>query len=306
MRNTVPVFLYIALAVAICALAVLAVWYYRLRQQRDPARSALVDLLPQMLMVLDENGRIIDANPAAREALRIEMPLGKQKCDQVLDTWLESRGGERLVLEDEHYLFVSEGDRKVCYQLTKHQLESGGMHQGFAVVINDVTSMHKMLETLRTQANHDTMTGLPNRRAYDEKTRQMVRQGQYPFAVVLVDLDHLKRINDTCGHIEGDKALSFVATVLAQHVPPMGIAARIGGDEFAMVIPDVDQIAADALCEKMLTEIHQLMLPYGAPLSASFGTAVMRSGEQLFIDVYETADKRMYVQKLLHHAVREV
>ncbi len=306
MRNTVPVFLYVFFALALCGLAALAVLYNRLLKQRDPARSALIDLLPQMLMVLDENGRIIDANPAARKMLDIEMPLGKQKCDQVLDAWLDRRGGERLVLEDEHYLFVSDGERKVCYQLTKHQLESGGVHQGFAVVISDVTSMHKMLETLRTQANHDTLTGLPNRRAFDEKTRQMVRQGQYPFAVVLVDLDHLKRINDTCGHAEGDKALSFVATVLAQHAPPQGIAARIGGDEFAMVVPDIDQMAADTLCEKMLAEIHQLMLPYGAPLSASFGAAVMRSGEQLFIDVYETADKRMYVQKLLHHAVREV
>ena len=120
-------------------------------------------------------------------------------------------------------------------------------------------------------------------------------------AIVVADLDGLKLINDTLGHQAGDRLLRVAAGLLEQSTPPTGTAARIGGDEFVIIIPDTDITRVEAL----VRSIRQLQDEYNCahpdlPLSLSLGYWAADNSASLY-DIFKEADNLMYREKLFHH-----
>ena len=142
----------------------------------------------------------------------------------------------------------------------------------------------RLARTLREHAYRDGLTRLPNRRALVERLQGLLAEGQgRSHALLLVDLDHFKAINDTHGHPVGDRVLAEVAACLARHEPPGGMIARLGGEEFVVLQPDCDEARADAAARALREAIAgmEVLLNDGTrvQVTASIGVAMSDRAE---------------------------
>lgn len=148
------------------------------------------------------------------------------------------------------------------------------------------------------QATHDALTGLANYREFVDALEREVKRADRShnmFAVLLPDLDKLKQINDRNGHLAGNRALKRLANVMREHCRAIDIAARYGGDEFALVLIDADPAMAGQVAQRiqegLLTEIEEPVL--GVSIGIASYPADGRTGQELL----EAADHRLYQQK---------
>lgn len=132
----------------------------------------------------------------------------------------------------------------------------------------------------------DTLTGLPNRRSYDitmEKEIERSKRGQHPLVFMIVDIDHFKVINDTKGHPTGDLVLGDVAKILKQNTRAGDTVARIGGEEFGIILPETDLAQADIVARKLLKAIQTETLRKDA-----YNPVTISGGYSLFGDQHTT------------------
>lgn len=170
----------------------------------------------------------------------------------------------------------------------------------------DITARKKAEAYLEYLGKHDVLTGLRNRAFYGEELNRLTRKGPWPVAVVAIDLNGLKVVNDDQGHAAGDALLRRAGEVLAKAVDTSMCAARIGGDEFCVLIPGSDERAAQAIMERIeaLLELNNQFYP-GQALSLSMGMAIAASGDQLEAVVHR-ADQAMYAQKLRYYETQGI
>lgn len=165
------------------------------------------------------------------------------------------------------------------------------------VALTDITARKKAEAYLEYLGQHDVLTRLYNRSFYVEELNRLERKGPWPVAVLVADLDGLKEVNDNLGHAAGDELLRRAGEVLAEAVRRPAHAARIGGDEFVVLMPaSTAEDAANLVAEiAKLVEVNNTFYP-GAPLSLSFGVAGAERGERLE-EAVKHADLRMYAAK---------
>lgn len=155
---------------------------------------------------------------------------------------------------------------------------------------------------LRRQMRHDPLTDVLNRRGLDEAAvRAIANARRYgrPLALVVCDLDGFKALNDGHGHIAGDAALRGFAQLLGSAVRRGDIVARMGGDEFGLLLVETDAAAAADVMERVRAEIGCLILPNAphARLRASFGVAQLQAGDEQLDDMVARADAALYDAK---------
>lgn len=156
----------------------------------------------------------------------------------------------------------------------------------------------KVFEQVRHLAASDPLTGLANYRklldVLDTETERTLRTGR-PFAVLLLDLDGLKRINDTYGHLVGSRALCRVGDILRFHCRAIDTAARYGGDEFAVVLPE----AREEEAERVAARIHETLAADSEhpPLSASIGFSIYHGEGERVEKLLKEADQHLYMEK---------
>jgi diguanylate cyclase (GGDEF)-like protein len=169
---------------------------------------------------------------------------------------------------------------------------------GFMVMLTQ-----RLVVSLRHVSKHDELTGLFNRRAMNEELdRQWQRhlRGRRPFAVLLIDIDHFKRINDNYGHAVGDEVLAQVARLLQSHARRTDSVARMGGEEFLILLPDMDAAAALNLAQRLRETIEsEPVLTADAALytTVSVGVAVVRSDDGGAQPLVRRADDALYRAK---------
>jgi diguanylate cyclase (GGDEF)-like protein len=169
------------------------------------------------------------------------------------------------------------------------------------VSLTDITARKKAEAYLEFLGKHDALTRLRNRSYFDDELNRLERKNVQPVALLLLDLNGLKQVNDEQGHRAGDALLRRVGEVLGQAVEAPSTAARVGGDEFAVLIPGGDQAAAEALIAQLqgLVDINN-QFHAGTPLAFSVGVAISRPGERLEAALHR-ADKQMYQQKKAYY-----
>ena len=173
--------------------------------------------------------------------------------------------------------------------------------------LRDMTSHKKAQLELERLANHDGLTGIFNRRCFDERLHNewsRASREKQPLSLIMIDVDHFKRFNDTYGHQAGDECLKKVAAVLEkQTYRPSDMAARYGGEEFAMILPAIDEEGASVVAHRIRDEIAALGIPHSGSdlmglVTVSVGVATVRPVQGGKVDeLVRLADEALYAAK---------
>ncbi|MFI5286976.1 MAG: EAL domain-containing protein [Candidatus Dormibacteria bacterium] len=153
-------------------------------------------------------------------------------------------------------------------------------------------ALHEATMELSALASTDSLTGLKNRRAFDQALRTIPRQ---PFTILSLDVDRLKETNDVYGHAAGDALLRTVGHTLGLLVRGWDVMARVGGDEFAALLPEVGVFGAKLVAERMCLAMHALVLPSG-PVRITVGWSAAPAGADP-VSAWQRADQSMYQAK---------
>jgi len=218
-------------------------------------------------------------------------------CEQLIDLWYGKIFQQREV---------------VNYSLTGDELH---LHLQFSVLpgyehdwslvqvaLTDITARKRAEAYLEYLGKHDVLTKLYNRSFYVDELNRLERKGPLPVTIIIIDLNGLKIANDQMGHAAGDALLRRAGEVLSKAVDKPRCAARIGGDEFALLLPGTDERDAKQVLESIenLLEVNNQFYT-GLPLSFSMGMATSEPGERLE-SVVRRADLMMYEAKRAYYA----
>ncbi|MGC9008505.1 MAG: GGDEF domain-containing protein [Halothiobacillaceae bacterium] len=188
-----------------------------------------------------------------------------------------------------------------------HEIERSSKDSSTRLInaTEEVERLRKELEDARREASTDPLTGLLNRRAFTTVLTNAVAKAQaddHPLCLLMLDIDHFKNINDTYGHLVGDKVLRFIGRLLTQVVKGQDTLCRFGGEEFAILLPDTDLHGAIRVAETIRSRLngsHLRLADSGkllGQITASIGVACYREGGSVD-ELTQRADKALYEAK---------
>ncbi|MDQ1833802.1 bifunctional diguanylate cyclase/phosphodiesterase [Massilia scottii] len=222
------------------------------------------------VITADRGGVIMSVNPAAERMIGIAEPAARGlrfrdvlQIEEVAASdatfaAIERCLGEHLTTDTlPHATLISrEGQRFAVENAVAPVILDDGELIGTVLIIHDVTESKRLLRRLGFEASHDALTGLVNRREFELRLERAIERAQHPggasAALLYMDLDQFKVVNDTCGHQAGDDLLKRLATTYSEHVRERDTLARIGGDEFALIVEHCDVDEAMAVAQKIL------------------------------------------------------
>jgi diguanylate cyclase (GGDEF)-like protein/PAS domain S-box-containing protein len=277
-------------------------------------RRGILDTAPQGIFRLDRDGSVDYANPAAARLLgRSEAELrGRQLIDVFVEGQSEEQveGDSRVRLErafggmrpgsGQWEYTEPAGQRRVSLNYMLASLVEADSVVGSVVSLVDITDRSELERDLRRRADRDALTGLYNRSAFErELERELGLASRYrtPCAMLVLDVDSLKVVNDVHGHLAGDAVLRAVAMALRKRLRQTDVAGRLGGDEFGVLLPQADETAARTVGSEILTatRAHEIAPGPGGPAaSVSVGIALVKIPGLRTTDVFRSADEAMY------------
>jgi Amt family ammonium transporter len=178
-----------------------------------------------------------------------------------------------------------------------------GTTLGFVIVLRDITAQARLTRRLAYEASHDPLTRLPNRRHFEEMIAAALESAKLNgtvHTVAYIDLDHFKTVNDTLGHQAGDRLLRELAQRMALNVRGNDILARIGGDEFALLLHECNTANATRVAEKVRASVEAAshdVEGLQSVIGASVGLAVLDRNSTTVADVLDAADRACYAAK---------
>ena len=276
----------------------------RCRESEERFR-ALNELLPALVLLADvESGRITYANRASRDRLGETVTAGRLPDlfdDELLRTRLRGVGAcgcGRI----EAQLCNGAGVRFWASLAISRVELSGGSK--LLMVASDISEERQLTELLSHQASHDALTDLYNRREFERRLQDLLSAGplRSPMVALLyVDLDQFKLINDTSGHLAGDQLLAQLATLMREQLRSADVLARLGGDEFGVLLTDVaDQAEAERIAERLRRCIDGYVFIWEKRsylVSASIGGVVVDHAGVLAKDLLTQSDTACYMAK---------
>jgi len=279
--------------------------------------AAIAERASDSILITDSDGRLVWANPAFEQLTghRVEDVRGMEPSHflQGPDTDPDTRGHIRTALARREAMQVEilnyrcDGSSYWISLSISPLWTDRGSHYGYMAISNDITEARTQREAILAakreiehQALHDPLTGLPNRRALDQALQARAAQPGQSATIVRIDLDHFKYVNDTMGHEAGDVLLCEVARILREETKGSDVAARVGGDEFVLLL-DADATSEDGknLAERMLRRIKmpKYFQNKSVRVGASFGVASTRDGLLALDQLSIGADAALYRAK---------
>jgi diguanylate cyclase (GGDEF)-like protein len=270
-------------------------------------RHRVVEQLSDGVIVINHSGRITDLNPAAAATFGIPLDTSlPQRASDYITTPLlpELLSGRRTSAE------ITFGNRAHHVAATllsgdsERPLETALVFRDITERRNAETALKKVQQELERYAHTDSLTGLANRRFFmqrlSEESERVMRETQ-PLSVLVFDLDYFKRVNDTHGHAIGDRVLQVIASVTQEVKRLSDVAARIGGEEFAILLPGTDQAGAIRLAQRLRRTISDQIIADGSGrpirVTASIGVATMTSHDRGLEHILTHADHALYRAK---------
>jgi diguanylate cyclase (GGDEF)-like protein len=200
-----------------------------------------------------------------------------------------------LITRAGHEVAIQESAAPIC--------DRQGRVIGAVIVFHDVTKERRLTRALSYQAKHDALTGLINRREFDNRLHtavQSAQRGEGSYALLYIDLDQFKVVNDTCGHQAGDRLLRDVTTLLQARVRASDTIARLGGDEFGVLLEGCTLEQATRIAEGVRQAIRDYRFVWGAStlsVGASVGVVMINASTENVANVLSAADIACYAAK---------
>lgn len=269
---------------------------YRLLDPRPVARDALFESMPDVVFVLNEHDVVVDTNQAAAALLqRPERDLMGERWTDLFagDDWASVPHGARAAVECRWS--AAAGLR--WFEVVRHHLwDAQGRAMGLLVVARDITTRKCYEEELRAAGYRDRLTGLSNRRYFDDEAARLQASREFPVAVFAFDLDGLKQVNDKDGHAAGDELLQGMAEFLTQFFRAGDRVVRQGGDEFIVLLPTTTADEAEGIRARMPGALSQFNEGRACPVRFSAGIAVAADAAD-WAAAIKRADERLYDAK---------
>ncbi len=274
----------------------------------------MIDLIPAKIYAKDVQGRFLACNQlVAREmGTTPELAIGKTDFDFFPAEMAEGffadeqaviQSGKPLIDREELVLDRSSGSVRSISTSKIPVRDTGGQMVGIVGIGRDITDSKLAEARIRHLATHDSLTGLPNRAMFGDQLDAAIHTAgtsHARFAVLFIDLDHFKVINDTLGHEAGDALLKQTAARLRESVRSGEVVARLGGDEFVVLCQDaVDLADIDSLASRILQAVIRpvRLLDQECRVSASIGVAVYPGDGDSERTLMKSADTAMYTAK---------
>lgn len=281
-------------------------------EQKEFLKS-IIENEPECVNVVSPNGELVDMNPAGLAMLEVES-LAEARQQGLLHyihpdyqeafTSLQNKvfDGGSGVLE---FLLIGKKGTPLWLETHTSPLRNGrGRITGQISITRDITERRALHQELENQAQTDYLTGLSNRRRFMELAEQeLARTVRYDkqLSMFMIDIDHFKKVNDTYGHKTGDIVLQSLSAAMLKSLREIDVIGRLGGEEFAVLLPETGQAEAEEVAERLRARIaaEEIVLENGLPLhfTVSIGVACLKQ-KNLNIDILlNLADKAMYKAK---------
>ena len=270
----------------------------------------------EAVITTDELGRIDHLNEMAerltgwansqavgRSVEEVYQVVDENNPSQVLDLVSRCLSGASET-PAESLLLLSRGGLQFTIEQTVSPIqEPSGAVIGMVVVFRDVTSERSLVHELAWQASHDALTSLANRHEFERRLQELVESAQssrISHALLYIDLDQFKLVNDTSGHVAGDELLRQLSTLLSAKIRAVDTLARLGGDEFGLLLPGCGIEQAQVIAEKLRQEVSEFRFIWETKtfaVGASIGLVEITHETGNIANLLSAADTACYMAK---------
>lgn len=270
----------------------------------------------QAVLTTDHEGRLLFLNRVAEKLLDVKP--GEARDARITDLFSfaddNARHTVRATLETlfeggtvtstlTPRMLVRRDGSRVPVSMVAAPLRMDDKVSGAVIVLHDMTRENEYISRLSHQATHDALTGLANRRAFEARLEELIAGlagTPASHAMMFIDLDQFKIVNDTCGHAAGDELLKQVTSALAQGLAPSDMLARLGGDEFGVVLPGRSPKDAADVAERLRIAVQDLDFRWKGrafAISASIGLVELSHPSTSLEEALQAADVACYLAK---------
>ncbi|MBF4693207.1 bifunctional diguanylate cyclase/phosphohydrolase [Fusibacter ferrireducens] len=261
--------------------------------------SALLEAIPDLLILRDSEGNFFEYYGELILLNEINQdPIKKMVFEAIFD----SKWSDKINQTVEAVLAVSE-TRSFELEIAKKWFEMRIVPTGkdeVLMIVRDITESKYFFEKLEYMATRDYLTGLYNRSFFEERLLELCESGVQDIGLILFDIDGLKLINDAFGHLTGDHMIKAIAEVIKSHFRDRGIIGRLGGDDFGVILENVDEKILDRLIRDLDLKFKYFYeLDKKIKMSVSTGYAMHSETVNKTHLLFAKADRMMYQKKLL-------
>lgn len=269
------------------------------------AKDTIFNSINDGVIVLDESYRLIEYNQASKCMFpRLDKSMFGMDFDRV---WFEQSGESfpfqlNTACTQEFKLAIDDSER--IYQVRTSSLQHANNNKGLLIIFTDITELKMLQVKLEHQAYYDELTQIFNRRAFFQQCEQnftRAKENSMPFTIILADVDHFKKVNDTYGHYIGDQLLVHVTKVFQSQLRKDILFARYGGEEFVLALDGYTILEGKELANQLrrFLETQPLITHEGViSVTLSFGVAeASKDKEETLYQVLNKSDKALYSAK---------
>ncbi|MBE9001260.1 EAL domain-containing protein [Nostoc sp. LEGE 12447] len=285
-------------------------------QEKELAQVTLQSI-GDAVLTTDAFGKIKYLNPVAQsllgcseasaEGLLLEEVFGivhEMTGDKVQNPIEQALQENRTVSLANHTVLINQNNQEVAIQDSASPIrDRQGQVIGGVMVFRDVTQNREFSRQLFWQASHDALTGLVNRQEFEQRIEQALRFTKLDYevhALCYLDLDHFKIVNDTCGHVAGDKLLRQITILLQQKIRKTDTLARLGGDEFGLLLNQCTLKQALLVANELLSCVQEFRFVWQEQvfsIGASIGLVSIDTNSESVAEIISTADLACYTAK---------
>jgi len=261
------------------------------------SRDFVFSALSTTVITLSLKGNILDWNHKGKDGcFPLQDPIYLEPYKEYRKRILDTMNGT-ISSHDENIICLKKDGIEYHLLFTWHHIEHQGRKFGYLVEISEITKIYSSLRYIEEIAYYDNLTSLYNRNAYIEEVKKAARAENIPMAIIVGDINRLKKINDTYGHLHGDSLIMTITKAIKENAPKRAFIARIGGDEIVLLLRNSGRQEAEDFISDVEETLSKIKDPVIGTPSISWGHSIMFDAKENYNDVFLVADSIMYEAK---------